>query len=69
MFSDGLALYIWNPTTGDVDEIPNTADATNPAWCPAGGWIAFERATRGAMTEETCEHRVPSTVDTGTLNG
>ena len=67
VFSDGLALNIWNPTTGALDEIPNSADATNPAWSPTGEWIAFERATRGELTEETCEHRAPSTADTGPL--
>ncbi len=67
VFSDGLALQIWNPTTGGVDEIPNSGDGTNPAWSPTGEWIAFERATRGELTEETCEHRVPATGDTSPL--
>lgn len=67
VFSDGLLLRIWTPSTGAVQAIPNSADGTNPAWSPTGEWIAFQRVTRGELTEETCEHRATSTVEIGAL--
>lgn len=57
VFSDGLALHIWNPSSGAVTMIPGTEDGVDPAWSPTGTWIAFERAVRGGVTEETCEYQ------------
>lgn len=58
VYSDGVALRVWNLGTGGVRTISGTSDGVEPAWSPTGDWIAFERAVRGGLTEETCEHRV-----------
>lgn len=56
VFSNGVSLFIWNPSTDAVTPIPGTMDGVNPAWSPTGDWIAFERYERGPLTEATCEH-------------
>lgn len=58
VYSDGLALRIWNPGTGASTVVPGAEDGVEPAWSPTGDWIAFERPVRGGLTEETCEHRI-----------
>lgn len=58
VFSDGLGLKIWNPGTGEITAVPGSEDGVDPAWSPTGEWIVFERAERGGLTEETCEHRM-----------
>lgn len=57
VFSDGTALQIWNPDTGETTPIPGTEDGVNPAWSPNRRWIAFERFERGPLAETTCTHR------------
>jgi hypothetical protein len=58
VFSNGVSLQLWNPSTGTVEPIPGTENGVDPAWSPSGDWIAFERLVEGALTEETCEHRL-----------
>lgn len=58
VLSDGLRLLIWTPATGSVVEIPESEEGLNPAWSPAGDWIAFERLVRGSMSEAVCEHHI-----------
>jgi len=66
VFSDGVSLRIWNPSTGAVEQLPGTEDGVNPAWSPTGTWIAFERYSKGALTEATCELRqAPLPPETG----
>ncbi|MFW6088270.1 MAG: hypothetical protein ACODAB_00870 [Gemmatimonadota bacterium] len=58
VFSDGISLRVWNPSTGDVTPIPGGEDGVNPAWSPSGNWIAFERYDRGVQQDAVCEHRL-----------
>lgn len=61
VFSDGLSLVVWNLSSGTVTPIPGTEDGVDPAWSPTGEWIVFERAVRGSITEETCQHEFGGT--------
>jgi dipeptidyl aminopeptidase/acylaminoacyl peptidase len=68
VFSDGVSLLTWNPSTDTVELVPGTEDGVNPAWSPTGDWIAFERYSKGDLTEASCEVRqapVPPETDPG----
>lgn len=60
--SDGVGLIIWTPGSGEAFRIPGSEDGINPAWSPAGDWIAFERLERGTARQIECRHRVLDTV-------
>jgi WD40-like Beta Propeller Repeat len=56
VYSDGLRLLLWTPSSGAPAPIVGSDDAAWPAWSPDNQWIAYTRLPRGpsAVIQCTC---------------